>query len=140
MLAYPCILEWQEETKEYMVTFPDIPEAVSVGEDKETALIEAVDGLLCGIDCYVVSRRPIPLPSQPKAGQETVEIPAMETAKILLHNEMLAQGVKKAEMARRLDVHMPQIDRLLNLNHSTQIEFIERAAAKLGKKLSISLQ
>ena len=50
---------------------------------------------------------------------------------------MLSQGVKKAEMARRLNVHMPQIDRLLDLRHSTKLEFVEQAAVQLGKRLDI---
>jgi len=64
-------------------------------------------------------------------------LPALPTAKILLLNEMLSQGVKKAEMARRLNVHMPQIDRLLDLRHSTKLEFVEQAAVQLGKRLDI---
>jgi toxin-antitoxin system, antitoxin component, hicB family len=51
---------------------------------------------------------------------------------------MVSQGVRKAEMARRLDVHMPQIDRLLDLRHNTRIDFLEKAASKLGKSLNIS--
>ena len=65
-------------------------------------------------------------------------LPALETAKVLLLNEMVSQGVRKAEMARRLDVHMPQIDRLLDLRHNTRIDFLEKAASKLGKSLNIS--
>jgi toxin-antitoxin system, antitoxin component, hicB family len=51
---------------------------------------------------------------------------------------MISQGVRKAEMARRLDVHMPQIDHLLDLRHNTRIDFLEKAASKLGKSLNIS--
>lgn len=121
-----------------LVTFPDIPEAVAVGEDKESATIEALDGLLCALDGYFEDRRAIPLPSEEQESDDTVTLPALETAKVLLLNEMIAQGVKKAEMARRLDVHMPQIDRLLDLRHNTKIDFLEKAVEKLGKHLSIS--
>lgn len=138
MLNYPYILT-PDSNGTFLVTFPDIPEAAAVGEDEETAAIEALDGLLCALDGYFDDRRPIPLPSMPKDGQDTVSLPALETAKVLLLNEMLAQGVRKAEMARRLDVHMPQIDRLLDLRHNTKIDFLEKAAAKLGRKLNISL-
>ncbi|MFC3873284.1 type II toxin-antitoxin system HicB family antitoxin [Neisseria musculi] len=136
MLSYRYELT-PDDNGTFLVTFPDIPEAVAVGEDKESAAIEALDGLLCALDGYFEDRRAIPLPST-EQGSDTVTLPALETAKVLLLNEMIAQGVKKAEMARRLDVHMPQIDRLLDLRHNTKIDFLEKAAEKLGKHLSIS--
>lgn len=137
MLSYRYELT-PDDNGTFLVTFPDIPEAVAVGEDKESAAIEALDGLLCALDGYFEDRRAIPLPSAEEQGSDTVTLPALETAKVLLLNEMIAQGVKKAEMARRLDVHMPQIDRLLDLRHNTKIDFLEKAAEKLGKHLSIS--
>lgn len=135
MLSYPYTLS-QDDNGTFLITFPDIPEAVAVVESPEDADIEALDGLLCALDGYFEDRRPIPLPSQ--SSEEAVTLPALETAKVLLLNEMLAQGIRKAEMARRLDVHMPQIDRLLDLRHNTKLDFIEKAAKKLNKQLNIS--
>ena len=66
-------------------------------------------------------------------------IPILETAKVLVSNEMVNQGVRKAEMARRLEVTSVQVNRLLDLSHNTQIDFLEKAAEKLGKHLNISL-
>lgn len=138
MLAYPYILT-PDDNGTLLVTFPDIPEAVAVGEDEDTAKIEAIDGLICALEGYFEDRKavPVPLPSE-NDGEHVVVLPALETAKILLLNEMVQQNVKKAEMARRLDVHMPQIDRLLNLRHNTKLDFLEKAAEKLGKNLNIS--
>lgn len=138
MLAYPYDLTL-DTNGEWLVTFPDIPEAAAVGEDKEAAHIEAMDGLLCALDGYFADKRTIPMPSRATKEQGVLILPALATAKILLLNEMLAQGVKKAEMARRLNVHMPQIDRLLDLRHSTKLEFVEQATAQLGKRLDIAL-
>ncbi len=59
--------------------------------------------------------------------------------KVFLLNEMIKQGVRKAEMARRLDVHLPQIDRLLDFNHSTKVEFVEKAYGKLNQHFTILL-
>ena len=136
MLAYPYDLT-KDDNGEWLVTFPDIPEAAATGEDKEAAVIEAMDGLLCALDGYFADKRIIPAPSHAKKGQAVLTLPALPTAKILLLNEMLSQGVKKAEMARRLNVHMPQIDRLLDLRLSTNLEFVEQAAVHLGKRLDI---
>jgi antitoxin HicB len=52
---------------------------------------------------------------------------------------MLAQKIRKAELARRLNVHMPQVDRLFDLKHSSKFEFVEEAARALGKTLAVSV-
>lgn len=61
------------------------------------------------------------------------------TSKVFLSNEMIRQGVRKAELARRLGVHMPQVDRLLNLRHSSKIEMVETALGLLGRRLDVSI-
>jgi len=79
------------------------------------------------------------MPSKVKKAQQAIKLPALVTAKVLLMNEMLGQKVRKAELARRLNVHMPQVDRLFDLQHSTKLEFIEAAYHKLGKQINISI-
>ena len=44
MLDYPVILEAQSEGG-FVVTFPDVPEAITQGEDEDEALLYAVDAL-----------------------------------------------------------------------------------------------
>lgn len=138
MLQYPIILTL-DTNNSLLVTFVDIPEANSVGDDEDEALLNALDALESSLEIYFDARRPIPMPSKPKRGQRVVTLPALETSKILLWNEMLLQNLRKAEMARRLNVHMPQVDRLFDIRHSSKLEFIEQAASVLGKKFDISL-
>lgn len=138
MLIYPVTLT-PDDNGTLLVGFPDIPEANSVGDDEQEALLNAEDALEAAFEIYFDEKRPIPMPSKLKKGQQSVTLPALVTAKVLLMNEMLEQKVRKAELARRLDVHMPQVDRLLDLRHSTKLEFIESAYRKLGKRISISM-
>ena len=138
MLAYPVLLT-EDTNGTYRVEVPDLPEANSVGEDRDEALLNAAEAIATALEIYFDERRSIPLPSEGRRGQDSVVLPAIEEAKVLLWNEMLAQNIRKAELARRLNVHMPQIDRLFNLKHSTKVEFIEQAANALGKKLQVTL-
>ena len=85
----------------YLVLCPDIPEMVSVGNTVDEALKEALDGLETAFMIYMDDRRAIPMPTAAKAGDYTVRIPVKVAAKVLLFNEMIAQKVTKAEMARR---------------------------------------
>ena len=121
-----------------LILFPDIPEAVAVAEQTDDIQTQALQGLLCALDGYIDDRRFIPIPDL--SNDNAIEIPALETSKILLHNEMLLQGVRKSEMARRLNVYPPQIDRLLNLHYKTKMDFVEKAAAALGKRISVNFQ
>jgi antitoxin HicB len=138
MLNYPITLH-RDTNNSILVGFPDVPEANSVGDDEEQARVNAADALLTALEIYFDERRPVPLPSAPRKGQTTVRLPALPTAKVLLWNEMLAQKMRKADLARRLGVHMPQIDRLFDLNHPSRIDFVEKAAHALGKRIEVRL-
>jgi antitoxin HicB len=138
MLSYPVKLEL-DTNNTYQVTFPDIPEAVSVGDDKDEALLNALDALESAIEIYFDEKREIPAPSKPKKGQAVVTLPALVVSKVLLANEMMRQGIRKSELARRLDVHMPQVDRLLDPRHSSKLDAIEAAFNTLGKRLEVSI-
>lgn len=138
MLNYPVTLT-PDTNGTFLVGFPDFPEANSVGEGKEDALTNAVDALETALSIYFDERRPVPLPSAAEAGDAVVALPALETAKVLIWNEMFERKLRKADLARMLNVHTPQVDRLFDLGHSSKIEFVEQAAKALGKTLNVSL-
>lgn len=138
MLRYPITLT-KDSNGTILVTIDDLPAANSVGDDEEEALLNASDAIATALEIYFEERRPVPLPSIPSEGAPSVALSALEEAKVLLWNEMLSQNIKKAELARRLNVHMPQIDRLFDLQHSSKFEFIELAAKALGKTFAVSL-
>ena len=120
-----------------MVTFPDVPEAITQGEDEEEALLYAVDALETALSFYVDARKNLPLASRPKRGQRTVRPSALEGAKLGVYQAMTEQGIKKAELARRLGWHMPQVDRLFDLRHASRLDQIEAAARVLGRQLEV---
>ena len=138
MFDYPVTLTPDDGS--VLVTFADVPEAITFGADKQEALMQAVDALESGLSFYVDARQPLPTPSKPKRGQKTVRPSAMECAKLGVYQAMTDQGIRKAELARRLGWHMPQVDRLFDLRHASKFEQIETAAAVLGKRLVLSVE
>ena len=56
----------------------------------------------------------------------------------MLYRAMRENGIGKAELSRRLGCHMPQVDRLLDLNHSSRMNMIDAAMRAVGLRLSIS--
>ena len=138
MFDYPVVLKRQAEGG-FTVVFPDVPEAITQGEDEEEALLYAVDALEAALSFYVDGRRPLPLASKPKRGQHVVHPSALESAKLAIYAEMLAQGVRKSDLARKLGWHLPQVDRLLDLNHASRMEHLESAARILGREIRLSV-
>ena len=135
MLDYPVILTPDEGT--VLVTFPDVPEAITFGMDEDEALLHAIDALESALSFYVQARKPLPVASRPKRGQRTVRPSALEGAKLGVYQAMTEQGIKKAELARRLGWHMPQVDRLFDLHHASRLDQIEAAAHVLGRHLEV---
>lgn len=138
MFDYPVTLEAQPEGG-FVVTFSDVPEAITQGEDTEEALLYAVEALESALAFYVNAREPLPLPSKPKRGQKTVRPGALEGAKLSLYQAMVEQGLRKAELARRLGWHMPQVDRLFDVGHASRFDQIEAAAHALGLRVDVAV-
>jgi antitoxin HicB len=116
-----------------------VPEAITFGADEDEALLQAVDALETGLSFYVEARQPLPAPGKARKGQKTVCPSALECAKLGVYQAMTEQGIKKAELARRLGWHMPQIDRLFDLRHASRLDQIEAAARALGRYVRVQV-
>ena len=91
------------------------------------------------IAARIAHREPIPLPSRGKPSDPRVTLPMQSAVKVLLYQQMWKSGVRKADLARKMDLHRQEIDRLLDLNHATSLARIEKAFAALGKALDIAV-
>jgi len=137
-MDYPVILE-RDDNNTILVSFPDFPEAHTYGENEADALAHAEDALATVVDAYVKDRRPIPLPSA-MIVKHRVTMPVLMEAKIALYDSMRRGKVTKAQLAKRLNWHPPQIDRLLEMHHGSRLDQIERAFRALGKRLVIGVE
>ena len=88
MLAYPVILEPAEEGV-FVVTFPDVPVAITQGDNETDALMMAQDALVAMFDSYMQDRQAIPEASS-VYGQPCVVFSVILAGKIALYNAMLA--------------------------------------------------
>jgi antitoxin HicB len=137
-MDYPVRLE-RDGNDTILVTFPDFPEAHSFGDDEADALLHARDVLATVLEAYIKDRRPIPRPSRhPRATY--VAAPALIEAKVKVYEAMRATGIGKAELARRLQWHMPQVDRVLDLRHNSKLDQVEAAATVLGKRIVVNVE
>jgi antitoxin HicB len=137
-MRYPAKFQPEPEGG-YTVTFRDIPEAITHGETIEEARDMAADALLTSMDFYFDDRRAVPAPSQAQPGEELVALPLSAWSKVLLLNEMVVQGVRASDLARRLEASPQTVNRLINLHHVTKIDEVVRALGALGKRLDVRL-
>lgn len=138
-MKFPAHFEPDAEAGGFVVTFRDIPEAITQGDTEEEALAMAADVLLASMEVYFDEKRPVPAPSKAKRGERLVALPASAASKVLLLNEMLGQQISPSELARRLDTSRQDINRLVDLKHATKIDRIEEALAALGKSLELAV-
>lgn len=137
MLSYPARIT--RDGDGFMVSFPDIPEALTGAPSRDEAITMAADALTTAMDFYFEDRRPVPSPSAPKRGQVMIDLPPSVGAKVLLLNEMLAQGTRPSDLARLMNIRPQEVNRLTTLRHPTKIDTVADALKALGKRLELSL-
>lgn len=138
-MEYPAVFEPDTEAGGFVVTFRDIPEAIAQGDDEAEAMANAEEVLVSSIEYYLENKRQVPAPSKPAAGERLVCVCANVVAKVLLLNEMIAQDVGPSELARRMGTIPQNVNRLIDVRHTSKLESIEQAVGALGKHLRLSL-
>lgn len=98
-MHYPVIVEPDGFT--WLVRFPDIPEALTCGSNREAALTEAREALVVILETYMKQGRPVPLPTA-LWNSDLIELPRKISEKIRAHNAGLALSSKTPiRIARR---------------------------------------
>lgn len=134
--AWPVELEPQEDGT-ILVSFPDIPEALTEGETEDEALAQAQDCLIAALGGYVATRRSIPRPAK-ALGRPMIALPALAAAKIALYVTMRSKRIGSTALAARLGLSEGAVRRLIDLDHRSHIGQIERALHELGRRLTVS--
>lgn len=122
-----------------LVTFPDVPGAVTFGSDEGEALANAVDALETILSALIIDRREIPAPSPPR-GRRTVSPSLLGSLKISVYRAMRERGWRKADLARAMSLNPRQIDRLLDLRHGSTVAQLEQALRACGKRVEVDLR
>lgn len=124
----------------YLVTFPDVPEAITGGATLKAALEMAEDALECALLTYVELDRPLPAAATPPGkGLYPVAPRAEAVAKLAVIDAFKKAGISKAEFGRRISKKDMEVKRILDPHHRTKLAPLERAAGALGKRLVITV-
>lgn len=124
----------------YTVTFPDLPEAITEGDDRDSALFNAQEALTLCLEQRMADGEAISEASQDVAGGLWVDPTASVQAALLIQRTRQAQGKTLADMARALHTSWPAAQRLEQPRGNPTLRQLERAAAALGKRLVLVVE
>jgi antitoxin HicB len=139
-MRYPAVFEPAEEGG-FVITFPDVYEAITQGDDEREGIDMAQDALITMFAHLIREGKPIKVPSNPKGRKyRMIELPAMAALKTELYMAFQASGMRKAELARRLGIPKTTVDRLFDFANHTRLDQIEAAFAVLGKRIAVEVK
>ncbi len=132
--SFPVTLTTDEVDGGFTVTFRDLPEAITQGENIEDALNEAADCLEEAIANRVIRRLEIPTPSEASPDEYMVTTPLQTSFKASIWLAMQEKNINQTQLAKTLNVDEKEVRRILNPSHNTKLETLERSLLALGKR------
>ncbi len=133
---YPCILTPEEEGG-FFASFPDVPGALTCGDDRAETLEMAEDALVAILAMYVQEQWDIPTPSPVADGQELVAVPPVAAAKLALYTALRTQGITWETLADRLGLSESAVCKLLDPDRYSHISQVLKALRAVGRNLVV---
>jgi antitoxin HicB len=138
--CYPATFFPEDDGKGFRVRFPDLPEALTGGDDLADTFVQAADCLAEAIASRIARADEIPRPSRAKRGQHLISVPLHLAPKLALYLAMRERRMANTELAKRLGVSETVVRRMLNPRHDTKPEKLQAALVALGKRLVVTFE
>ena len=138
--VYPALLAPDEHDGGFVVTFPDVPEAITQGEDVSDALQQAADCLEEAIAGRIRRHACFPEASPVGPDHYPIPLPAQTAAKAALYLAIRQAGLTQVELAALLHCDEKEVRRLLDPRHASKMSRLEAALAALGQQLVVGVQ
>jgi antitoxin HicB len=135
--TYPAIVERRGE-EEFVVTFPDIPEAITGGSSRTEALSNAEDALEEAILEYLARGSCAPSPRGAREGETDIVLAPVTASRAALANIMRDRKITNVALAARLGKSEGAIRRLTDGSANVKIDTVIDALKSLGGKVILS--
>lgn len=136
---YPATFR-QDADGEIIVTFEDLPEAITGASDWAEAYALAADVLEEIVLAYLADGRAVPAPSPIATSHEPVPLDPVTAARAALARAMRDDGVSNAALARRLGKTEGAVRRLTNGETGVKIDTVLDALSMMGRRASLSVE
>jgi len=138
--VYPATFERGDKAGILVITFRDLPEAITQGNGEKDALGQAADCLEEAIAGRIADGGEIPKASRAARGERLIPVPAPMAAKAALYLAMREAGMTNAQLARKLGCDEKEVRRMLDPRHPTKLPRIKEALDVFGKRLVVSVE
>jgi antitoxin HicB len=128
------------ERRGIVVSFPDVPEAITQGKDAADALAQAEDALGLALLSYPARGLPLPKPKARGAKLIPVAVGPEVAAKIALLDALRERGISKSAFARLIDKDEKEVRRILDPYHATKMSTLDGALRALNRRVVVEVQ
>jgi antitoxin HicB len=136
--TYRASVEPGEKDGVVVVTFPDVPEAITEGRGEADALREAEDALGVALLSYVL--RDLALPKPRARSGIAITVGPEVAGKLAVLEAFAMAGISKTELAGRLGVSENEARRILDPMHATKLPRLAEALSALGRRLIVGVE
>jgi antitoxin HicB len=137
--AYRAQFEPGDRRGNIVVTFPDVPEAVTQGRGKADARAMAEEALGLALLAYLQRGKSLPKPRGSGRGLVDIAVAPDVAAKLAVLESFAAAGITKSELARRIGKDEKEVRRILDPKHPTKLPALTAALRALGKRLVVGI-
>jgi antitoxin HicB len=140
MRSYVYRAQFERGTQRgHIVTFPDVPEAITQGRDMADARAMAEEALGLALLSYPERGLPLPKPRASRKGLLPVAVAPDVAAKLAVLESFVTAGITKSELARRIGKDEKEVRRILDPRHATKLPALTAALRALGKRLVVGV-
>lgn len=137
--AYRALFEPGDRRGNIVVSFPDVPEAITQGHDMADARAMAEEALGLVLLTYLARGLPLPKVGAKDKKLERIAVAPDVAAKLAVLESFVAAGISKSELARRIGKNEKEVRRILDPKHATKLPALTAALRALGKRLVVGV-
>lgn len=137
--SYRALFEPGDRRGTVVVTFPDVPEAITQGCGEGDARAKAEEALALVLLTYLKRGKPLPKPRAKGRGLVDVAVAPEVAAKLAVLESFAAARMTKSELARRIGRDEKEVRRILDPKHPTKLPALTAALRALGKRLVVGV-
>ncbi|ABD89509.1 type II toxin-antitoxin system HicB family antitoxin [Rhodopseudomonas palustris] len=138
--AYAAEFEPGDTPGVIVVSFPDVPEAITEGNGMADARLQAEEALGLALLSYPARGQPLPKPRAKGKRLSLVAVAPDVAAKLAVIEAFVSAGISKSELARRMQKDEKEVRRILDPKHATKLPAMVDALRALGKRLVIGVE
>lgn len=137
--VYRALFEPGDRRGNVVVSFPDVPEAITQGRGQADARGMAEEALGLVLLDYLERGKQLPKPRAKSRDLVEIAVAPDVAAKLAVLEAFAAARISKSELARRIGKDEKEVRRILDPRHPTKLPALTATLRALGKRLVVGV-